>query len=487
MQRSLSITCLVLLLPSGCTVGPDYAPPAVGMPEGWRDLDAVAGESLANVPWWQLYPDPVLQELVKEAIAQNRDLRIAIERIEEARARYGFARADLWPKIDVTAGAGVQRTSAESLPSGVPANDLQRTVYGVGASMSWEIDLFGRIRRASEAEQALLFATQHARAAVVLALVADVARAYVELRDFDRRLEIANATLQSRREYLDLVRIRYEGGLTSELDLRQAEAELHRTSSQVHEFDRLTQQKENEINLLLGRNPTQIPRGSAVAAMPLPPQVPAGLPAELLQRRPDLAAAEQDLVAANARIGEAKALLYPSISLTGFFGFESVQLNDLAAAPARAWSLGANLLQPIFNAGQLRSRVEVTESQQRQMLSAYELAILRALREVEDALVGYRKSGDLRGSEQLRVEAQRKALALAEVRYRGDVAPYLDVLDAQRALLEAELDEAAAIRDQYVSLIDLYRALGGGWPAEPEAGEKPAEKPAEKPDAPPDK
>lgn len=477
MRRSSLLLGLALLSAPGCTVGPDYVAPEVPLPVGWRDLGAAQGESLANVPWWELYPDPVLHDLVRQALEHNRDLRIAIERIEEARALYGFTRADLWPKVDVAAGAAVQRTSAESLPAGVPANDLQRTVYGAGASLSWEIDLFGRIQRASEAQQAVLFSTEHTRAAIVLALVAEVARAYIELRDFDRRLDIANTTLQSRREYLDLVRIRFEGGLTSELDLRQAESELHRTASQVHEFDRLVLQKENELNVLLGRNPGPIPRGVAVAELPIPPQVPAGLPAELLQRRPDLAAAEQDLVAANARIGEAKALLYPSISLTGFFGFESTELGDLASASGRAWSLGANLLQPIFNSGQLQSRVEVAESQQRQVLAAYEQAILRAFREVEDALVGFRKSGELRGSETLRVEAQRRALELAEIRYRGDVAPYLDVLDAQRALLDAELNEAAAIRDHYVGLIQLYKVLGGGWPTSAEPATPPGTQP----------
>jgi multidrug efflux system outer membrane protein len=480
MQRALLIACLVLLLPNGCTVGPDYERPPFGMPAHWSDLDAAQGESLANVPWWELYPDPVLHELIKTALDQNRDLRIAVERIEEARALYGFTRADFGPKIDATAGARRERVSGESLP--VTGTDVERSVYTVGASMYWELDLFGRIRRATEAQQAILFATEHARAAIVLALVADVARAYVELRDLDRRLEISNATLVSRREYLELVRVRYEGGLTSELDFRQAESELHRTASQVHEFERQVGEKQNELNLLVGRSPGTIERGSAVAALPLPPQVPAGLPAELLQRRPDLAAAEQELVAANARIGEAKALLYPTISLTGFLGFESTDLSDLATAPARSWSIGANLLQPIFHSGQLQSRVEVAESQQRQTLFAYENAILRALREVEDALVGYRKSGEKRGSEASRVQAQRRVLELAEVRYRGDVAPYLDVLDAQRSLLDAELDEAQSIRDHYVALILLYKALGGGWPA---AEGKPAEGGGASAEAPP--
>ncbi len=477
MKRRLLAAGLVLLS-VGCMVGPDYAPPAIALPAGWRDLEAAQGESLANVPWWELYPDPVLHQLIQEALEQNRDLRLAVERIEEARARYGFTRADLWPKLDVAAGAGRQRASEESLPTNVTVTDVERNISGVGASAYWELDLFGRIRRAAEAEQAALLGTQHARAAIVLALVADVARAYVELRNFDRQLEIANATLQSRREYAELVRVRYEGGLTSELDYRQAESELHRTASQVHQYERLVIEQENGLNLLLGRNPAPIPRGMAVAELPLPPAIPAGLPAELLQRRPDLAAAEQDLVAANARIGEAKALLYPRISLTGFFGFESAELGDLASSPARTWSFGANLLQPIFNAGQLQSRVEIAESQQRQVLATYEQAILRALREVEDALVGCRKSRDRRSALASRVEAQRRVLTLAELRYRGDVAPYLDVLDAQRQLLDAELNEAESIRDQFVALIGLYQALGGGWPATPAAEPQPPTDPA---------
>jgi multidrug efflux system outer membrane protein len=462
--------CLFLLpmLLAACTVGDDYAPPPVVLPDGWRDLGASQGEALANTPWWELYPDPVLHELVREALQQNRDLRLAVERIAEARARYGFVRADLYPKFDASAGVARSRASGEDLPAAAAGGDLERNSFAVGAGLSWELDLFGRIQRASEAQQAELFATEHARAAIALSLVAEVARAYVELRDLDRRLEIANTTLQSRREYLELVAVRYEGGLTSELDLRQAESELYRTTSQVHEFDRRVQQKENELNLLLGRNPGPVPRGAAVAAWPIPPQVPAGLPAELLQRRPDLRAAEQQLVAGNARVGEAKALLYPSISLTGFFGFASSELGDLAGASARTWSLGANVLQPIFHSGQLQSRVEISESQQRQILLGYEQALLRAFREVEDALVWFRKAGELRESEALRVAALRKTLELAEIRYRGDVAAYLDVLDAQRALLQAELDEAAAVRDHCIGLISLYRALGGGWPVGPE-------------------
>lgn len=459
-----AIAFAVLAMVHGsCTVGDDYAPPKVDLPTSYRDEEAAAGESVASLPWPEIYPDPVLQELIRESLLHNRDLLVAVERIDEARARVGIARADLWPMFAASASAGSERASAESPPAGFPSNNLERNVYGLGASMRWEIDLFGRIRRASEAQQAQLLAAEYTRRAIVLALVADVSRAYVELRDFDRRLDIMNQTVSSRRAYLELVRVRFEGGLTSELDLRQAEAELHRTESQAHEFERLQVQKENELNLLLGRNPQPIPRGKLVAELPRPEVVPAGLPSDLLLRRPDLAAAEQALVASNARVGEAKALLYPSFSLTGFLGFQSTELSDLANAPARTFSLSADVLQPIFNSGQLQGRVEVAEAQARQVLLGYEQAILAALRDVEDSLVRYRKFGDRRATEALRVAAQQKVLDLAEIRYRGDVSPYLDVLDAQRQLLDAELNEASAIRDEYLALILLYKSIGGGF------------------------
>jgi len=301
----------------------------------------------------------------------------------------------------------------------------------------------------------------------VLTLVSDVARAYVELRDFDRRAEISRRTLESRVAYVQLARDRFEGGLTSELDWRQAEAELHRTASLVVDFERLVKLKENELSILIGHNPGAIPRGVALDQIPVPDAVPAGLPSELLDRRPDLRQAEQELAAANARIGAAKALLYPSIALTGAFGWESSELDDLFDSPSQSWSIGANLLQPIFNAGQNRRRVDVTESQQRQALHAYERSVLQAFREVEDSLVEFRQSGLRLGSDRERVAAERKVVELAEQRYRGGVAAYLEVLDAQRNLFEAELDETATLRDEIVALIQIYKTLGGGWPDAP--------------------
>ena len=435
------------------------------MPEGWRELDAGEQESLANTPWWELFGDPELTGLIQTALAENKDLLIAVERIEEARAFYGFQRADLFPKVDAAASASRSRASE----SGLPALPGTENLFSVAGTVFWELDFFGRIRRATEAELAILYATEQARRAVVLALVADVARTYVELRDLDQRLAISRRTLQSRVEYVSLAKDRFDGGLTSELDWRQSQAEMHRTESLVQDFERQVAQKENELSALLGRNPGEIARGQGLGEMQVPSGVPAGLPSELLERRPDVRAAEEVLASSTARIGEAKALLYPSISLTGAFGFESTELDDLLDAQAKSWSIGANLLQPIFNSGQNRRRVEVAESQQRQALYAYERTVLLAFGEVEDSLVDLRQSGLRRGSEGERVAAERKVLELAELRYRGGVAAYLEVLDAQRSLFEAELDETSATRDQLVALIQLYKALGGGWPQAPQA------------------
>jgi len=455
---------LAIALGAGCTLGPDYQRPEVPLPENWRSLESSEQESLANTPWWELFGDPALVRLIELALAENKDLKIAVERIEEARAYYGFTRADLYPKVDATAFAGAVGASRNGLPAIPSGVDNEDALFSVGATAFWELDVFGRIRRASEAQLAQLYAAEQTRRAVVLALVADVARAYVELRDFDRRLQISQRTLLSRVAYMQLARDRFEGGLTSELDWRQAEAEMHRTESLVHDFQQLVTQKENELSALLGRNPGDIGRGLPIEELRLPPAVPAGLPSALLDRRPDVRQAEEQLASASARIGEAKALLYPSIALTGSFGWESTELGDLLDSPSKSWSIGANLLQPIFNAGQNRRRVEVAESQQRQALYAYERSILLAFREVEDFLVGLRQSGLRRNSEGQRVGAERKVLDLAELRYRGGVADYLDVLDAQRSLFNAELDEAASLRDELVNLIQLYKALGGGWP-----------------------
>jgi multidrug efflux system outer membrane protein len=469
MARHVLPLAAACLLTASCTLGPDYQRPPIESPEKWRQSEAEQA-SLADVAWWDLFQDEALRELITVALRENRDLRVAVERIEEARAFYGISRSALYPRIDLNGVGGGLRISEGSLthlPEGT-GSDNSVDLYNIGLGLSWELDFFGRVRRANEAEMALLLATEEARRAITISLVAEVAGAYVELRELDNRLAITRSTLESRREYIGLARDRFEGGITPEVDFRQAEAELHRVEALVFATEKLLAQKENELSFLLGNPPGDIARGGA-EWKPLPPSVPAGLPSELLDRRPDIRSAEQELVAANARIGEAKALLFPTISLTGAFGFASQDLGDIADSDSRSGNLFAGLLQPIFNAGANRRRVEVTESQQRQAVYEYENTILQAFREVEDSLVALQKNGQEREAQSLRVAAERKVVELSELRYRGGVAAYLEVLDAQRSLFDAEIDEVSSASEHLGSWIELYKALGGGWTPPEEA------------------
>ena len=463
---------LLWLVPLGvasCMVGPDYERPAVVAHEEWRD-GLKDSTSLADVPWWNLYKDEALVAMIKGALEANPDVLIAMERVTEARARAGFVRADLYPRLDAGASAGAHKVSEELLE--VPTSrDPKYQHYEIHGALSWELDLWGRIRRGVEAEEAQVLAAEEGRKAVVVAVIGEVARVYFEMRDLDARAELARATVVSRRAYVELAEIRFRGGVTSELDWRQAQSELARTRSILADTEREGREKENELSILLGRNPGARPRGLAVDAMPLPPAVPAGLPSQLLERRPDLRAAEQLLVSANARIGEAKALMYPQVSLTIVGGWQSTDVSKVITSSASFWDMIGGLAAPIWDWGKNRSRVEETESRARQAVIQYQAVIRQAFREVEDALTAIRRSAEKRAALDDRVAAQRQVLALAEERYRGGVSPYLEVLDAQRALFDSELDRTATIGDQLTSVVRLYRALGGGWtPPEPEEG-----------------
>jgi multidrug efflux system outer membrane protein len=459
---------LGLPLLAGCQLGPDYARPDLAPPEAWHADGGERTASLAELSWWQLFDAPELVRLIETALAENQDLGLALERVQVARARLGLARADQFPRLDLSAGAARIDASETGLPPLPAGADDQSSLYALTATASWELDLFGRLRRASEAELARLRSAEFTHRAVALALVAAVAQAYVELVDLDERLAIARRTLESRRATVELARVRFEGGRTSELDWRQAEAEAFRTEALVHDFEGLAARAENALALLLGGNPGPIERGAALAFEDVP-ALPAGLPSELLERRPDVRAAEEELAAATAEIGAARALLFPRVALTGDFGQESSVLGDLLQAPARAWSLGANLLQPIFDAGRNRRGIELAESAQRQALLAYERSVRSALRDVEDALVERRRAARRRAAELQRVTAERKVLELADLRYQGGVAAYFEVLDAQRSLFLAELDEASARRDELVAVVRLYKSLGGGWSASVDA------------------
>ena len=486
MRRILGLVGLSLVT-AACAVGPDYKRPPVVAPQKWRDpAAATEGPSLANVAWWDLFKDEQLKKLVRIALAENRDLKIAVERIEEMRANVGIAKADFYPALGASVTGGGLNPSNGSLAH-TPGEGRDPTGLAVATlDLSWEIDFFGRISRATEAQRALLLASEEARRAVAMALVSDVATTYIDLRGLDQRLAIAQRTLTSRRENVEYAKTRFEGAVTHEVDMRQAEAELHRLEALSFNLEKLVVQKENELSFLLGHNPEAIQRTTGPDEQPIPAEVPAGLPAKLLERRPDVRKAEMELWSATAGIGEAKAMLYPQISLTASYGLASTDLGSFIDPASQTWRLFANLLQPIFNAGKNQARVEARESKQRQAVFAYEKTLLQALREVEDSLVGLRKAGQERGAQKERVTADRRVLELSELRYKGGVAQYLEVLDSQRSLFDAENDEANSATEHAKSFVRLYKALGGGWPMKSDKDNQPVLKyaPAEPASAP---
>ncbi len=467
MRRIAALATLVLVL-AGCTLGPDYRRPTVPTPTAWREsLPAADAGSLADLPWWTLFEDDELRELIRSAIEENKDLRIAVTRVEQARAQLGVTRAAQFPQVDAGASATENRTSDTVRPRGQGG---EFRLLSTAADLSFELDLWGRLRRASEAARAELLASEEARHAVVMTLVGDVAAAYLQLRELDLELETTRRNVASRRQSLDLVRDRFESGVSSALELRQAEAELASTAAQVPGLERQVTQTENQLSILLGRNPGGIRRGRPLTGQTFPPAVPAGLPSALLARRPDVRQAEATLVAANARIGVARAAFFPQISLTGFFGVESVALSDLFTGPSRIWQFGPTVTVPIFNAGRNRANLAFVEAREREALLRYEQAIQQAFREVEDALVAHRKAREALAEQDAAVRASREALAIAELRYTSGLTSYLNVLDAQRTLLAAELAQSRTLGAQLVAVVQLYKALGGGWTRESPAG-----------------
>jgi multidrug efflux system outer membrane protein len=460
MRRIVALGLLGLVL-AGCTLGPDYRRPAVSTPGGWRDgTPAPDPASLADLAWWQLFEDEELRALVQTAVEANKDLRIAVTRVDQARAQLGVTRAAQFPQVDAGASVTTNRTSDNVRPKGFGG---ESRLLSTTVDLSFEIDIWGRLRRASEAARAELLASHEGRHAVVMTLVSDVASAYLQLRELDLELEITRRTVAARQQSLGIVRDRFEGGLTSALDLRQAETDLASTAAQIPDLERQIAQTENQLSILLGRNPGGISRGRPLTGQTFPPTVPAGLPSALLERRPDVRQAEETLVAANARIGVAKAAFFPQISLTGFFGVESVALSDLFTGPSRIWQLGPSVTVPIFNAGRNRANLQLAEAQEREALIRYEQAIQQAFRDVENALVAHKKAREALAEQDAAVRASREALAIAELRYTSGLTSYLNVLDAQRTLFAAELAQSRTLGAQLVAVVQLYKALGGGW------------------------
>jgi len=467
MNRWLFIIAIAVLLP-GCMLGPDYQAPEIDTPEQFLE-EGASGESIANLQWWELFDDPAMNDLITLALEENRDLAIAFSRIEEARARYGFVRSDLFP----TLGGGVTFNRGNTFPGqNVPAGGVQ-DLYVFAGGLNYEADIFGKVRRSTRAARAELLATEEAARAVMIALIADVASAYLLLRDFDTRLEISQRTLQSRTDSLAIIQARYDKGIVPMLDVNQAEIEEADAVAQIARFERAVIETENLINVLVGRNPRPVLRERKQELRMSPPEIPAGLPSELLVRRPDVRQAEQSLSAQTERIGAAVAMRFPTLSLTGVLGLASSDLSDLTSGDSKIWSIGAGLFAPIFDAGKNRRRVEVERARTEQALNRYEQTILQALREVEDSLAGIRTYHDEGMARQRQVTAAQSASKLSRARYDGGVTSYLEVLESDRSLFRSELAESEVRREQLVSVVELYKALGGGWELpEPAQGEQ---------------
>jgi multidrug efflux system outer membrane protein len=450
---------LLLALAAGCAVGPDYKRPAVQAPQSYRG-DAQGGEtaSLADKDWAQVFPDPALTELIRTALQRNQDLLIAASRIEQAEAQLGISRADQLPAVSLGLAAGRERINTLGPP-------FTTNVFQGSVAASWELDFWGKFRRASEASRADLLAAEWGGRAVMTSLIASVAAAYYQLLDLDLQLEISRRTLTSRKESVELTQLQERQGAVSILDVRQAEQLVYNAAATIIDLERRTEQQENFISVLLAQNPGPIPRGHKLTEQPHDPVVPAGLPSTLLQRRPDIQLQEARLIAANARIGVARAAFFPSITLTGNGGVQSAALSDLFKGPAGVWSFFGSLTQPIFQGGRLSSRVELAEARQKEALIVYQQTIQQAFREVSDALVAYRKNREFRQQQELLATSTRDALALSEQRYRGGAASYLEVLDGNTREFAAELGLAQAQFNELLALVQLYNALGGGWQA----------------------
>ena len=468
-MRSLVLAVFSMLL-LACAMGPNYSRPDIPSSDSFRMAEEPKDlPSLANMPWWELYQDEELQRLIRIALDENKDLKRAIASIDEFQARLYTARMDFAPQLSATGNLPVARLGGVTFP-GFPSP----FAHYVQGSLAWEMDIWGRIRRANEASLADLLAREENRRAVTLQIVGGVAQSYFDLRQFDMQLEIAKRTLLAWEESVRIGEARLRQGLINKLDVDQFEAERENAAARIAELKRQVIQKENELSVLLGRNPSQIARGRSLTEQIMPPVVPAGLPSELLQRRPDVVSAEQQLVATTARIGVAKAERFPKLSLTGLLGVASPTLTDFISPATSFGVLAPVLTGPLLNAQTLGFQQKAVEAQARQAVAQYEQTVLVAFREVEDALVGVSTAREQAAAQERQVNSLRSALHLANLRYKGGLANYLDVLIAQRSLFVTELALADTHRLHLVSVVQLYKALGGGWSPGESGRERPA-------------
>ncbi len=455
-----ALTAMLAL--SSCALGPNYKRPPVVAPAVFRGEEGAAQQaSIADLPWWEVFNDPALASLIKDALANNYDLLVAVQRIEQARAVAVQVRSEFFPQLGYEGDTGRGKNAIGDRVASTAGKTVNAFAGLLNAS--WEIDLWGRIRRADEAARAQILANEEARRGVMLSLVSDVAQAYFELLELDLQLEIARRTTESFRDSLDIFRRRLEGGVASRLETARASASLAQTAATVPNLERLIVFKENQINLLLGRNPAPVTRGAALTAQRLPPEVPAGIPSDLLERRPDIRQSEQQIVAANARIGVAIADFFPRLDLTGLFGFASPELSAITAGRNRVWSAAASLAGPLFQGGRLVGQYQQFKSEWEEARIRYEQTALNAFHEVSNALVSRQKLTEVRAQQARAVADLQESVSVSTQRYLAGFSSYFEVLEAQQQLFPAENALAQTQLDQLVVIVQLYRALGGGW------------------------
>jgi outer membrane protein, multidrug efflux system len=468
MKLTLLFAGTILL--AGCAVGPNYKRPDVPVPPAFRTPAGAAAPadpaSLADLPWFEVFKDAELQALIRAALANNYDLRDAAARVDAARAVAGITRANQAPNFGAGGAVDINRLSRDAttkLPPTVLPNQDRNFGSAALNLLSFELDLWGKLRRSTEAARADLLSAEENRKTVATVLVSDVATAYFSLRELDYALEISQSTLKTREDSLQLVKTRQAGGVATLLDLRQAEQLVDTAAQSIPVLQQQIEQTENRISLLLAKNPGDVPRGSSLISQTLPPNVPAGLPSSLLERRPDIRAAEQTLIAANARIGVAKAAYFPQITLTGALGGASTQFASLFSGPHSSWSFVPQVTEPVFTAGRVKSGVKLAEAQRDSALIHYEKTIQTAFTEVSDALIAHQRVRESREKQEALVEALRDRTRLAYVRYRGGVDTQLNALDADRDLFQAELTLSGIRLSEVLTVVELYKALGGGW------------------------
>ena len=462
-RKEILVVGLLVMLCAGCAVGPNYKRPAVPAPPEYRGVPPdqtgkLVVASFGEQKWWDAFQDEVLSDLIRTALKQNYDVRIAAARILQARAQVGISRADQLPSVSAGAGAVNER-----IPQTVRIPSIETSANQVSLSLAWELDFWGKFRRATESARANLLSQEWAQRQVIRSLVSDVASAYFQLRELDLELEISRQTLASRKDSLRLTQILADGGATSMLDVRQAEQLVFTAAASIPDLERRIEQQENFISILLGNNPQGVARGRKLVDQPHALEVPAGLPSALLERRPDIRQAEEQLVAANAQIGVAKADYFPQISLTASGGYQSSALTGLFSGPAGLWTFGGSAIQPVFEGGRIRNRVRFAQARTDEATLVYQQTVQQAFRDVSDALVGYRKSQEFRIQQEQLTHSAEEATKLSNMRYKGGATSYLEVLDSDTRYFSAQLNLAQADLNELRAFVGLYSALGGGW------------------------